>query len=89
MITRAVTDEMIIAKRRYDEAVLRGIGANLEKERMKNLAYNYYEDILAMCEECQALTAENEQLRQKVDVYEKMMAEANTKTRKKNESEKE
>lgn len=78
MITAAVIDEMKMAKKRYEGAITRGSGVKAEKERVKNLLYNYLDDIIALSEENATLTSENENLLKKVSLYERMMNEANT-----------
>ena len=87
MITNIARDEMIYAKRRYNEAVSRNNGIKAEKERMKNLMFNYYDDILATIDEAQKLKTEMATLKEKLGVYEQMMAENNSKTRKKSAEE--
>lgn len=83
MITSVVHDEMIYARRRYNEAVDRNNGIKAEKERMKNLMFNYYDEILATLDEVQMLADENRTLKEKIAVYEQMMAENNARSRKK------
>lgn len=64
MITATVMEEFDRAKLRFIQATQRGAGISIEKERMKNLMYNYYDDILETLKEGEKTTAEIENLKQ-------------------------
>ena len=59
-------EELKMAKQAYDNALLTGIGVSRAKERMMNMAFNHYDELLQAAEECTALREENEMLRQAV-----------------------
>lgn len=80
MITEAVVSELYTAILRYKQAIDRNGGISFEKERVKNLLFNYREEILDMMtnfkkadEEAEKDSSELEELREKVAVQGKMI----------------
>lgn len=62
MINMAMYEELSKAKISYDAAVVSRSGVNVAKERLKNLLFNYYKDLVALAEENKKLVEENESL---------------------------
>ena len=78
MITDAVVSELYTAILRYQQAIDRNAGISVEKERVKNLLFNYRDEIYEMMANTGRSTAvdttdELEGLREKVAVQERMI----------------
>ena len=82
MITDKVIEEFDSAKLRYQQAKIRNAGISFEKERLKNLLFNYYEDLLKAAKDLVAEQQENDNLRQQINI---LNASAETLTKKLND----
>lgn len=64
MITEKALEEFNSARIRYNQAKNRNSGITFEKERLKNLLFNYHEELLDSAKEIAQLQNEIEGLRQ-------------------------
>lgn len=65
-------ETMNAARSEYQSALVRGMGVAVAKERMKNIAFNHYDQLL------KAL-AENQSLNEEVDALDSALADAEKK----------
>lgn len=68
-ITKEMLQSMADAQAAYISAQARGMGVALAKERMKNIAFNYYEQL-------QKAAQENISLREEIDALDEALADA-------------
>ena len=71
MLTEKALQEFDSQKRRYEQAKNRNAGISFEKERLKNLLFNYCDDLLSVAEDIQKVQEEKKELQEKVDVLNK------------------
>lgn len=68
-VTKEMIQNMADAKAAYISAQARGMGVVTAKERMKNIAFNYYEQLLKAAQE-------NISLREEIDALDAALADA-------------
>ena len=67
MMTKEKIDALARAKRELKAAIGRNSGITAAKDRMKNLLYNNYEDLVSLAEENNRLRSQNKVLNDALD----------------------